>query len=718
MKKIGLLFIILLYGCTDTPWNNPHSSDLVASNTFFSSFSERPKHLDPARAYSSSEYQFLAQIYEPPLQYHFLKRPYELIPATAVALPKQTFLNQNKQPIDGKNRSQIAYTEYEFTLKKGIQYQPHPALAKSKAGNYLYHHLSLQDIADKFQLSDFQKTGTRELIADDYVYQIKRLAFSALGSPIKGLMSDLIDGFKDYSKEIDQAWKAQKKQHQGAVFWFDLRNYDLDGVVALDRYRYKIRVKGLYPQFLYWTAMPFFAPMPWEAEAFYQQQGMKKKNITLHWYPIGTGPFMLTENNPNSRMILEKNPFFHPEFFPSEGEAEDQVLLADAGKKLPLIERAIYSLEKENIPRWTKFLQGYYDTSGISSDSFDQAIQFGSGGQASLTDEMQAKGIKLSTAVESSIFYMGFNMLDPVVGGKSERARLLRQAISIAVDFDEYIAIFNNGRGIPAQSPLPPNIFGYKKAGFNPIVYQQGKYHIQRKDIAIAQSLMTQAGYENGIDPQTGKALVLNYDTTASGPDSKANLNWYMKQFKKLGIELVIRGTDYNRFQSKMRAGKAQIFSWGWNADYPDPENFFFLLYGKNSKVKYKGENAANYQNPEFDRLFEQMKSMLNSPQRQTIIDQMTAIVQQDAPWLFGFHPQAFSLVHPWYLNSKPHIMANNTLKYKRIDANLRVKQQQQFNQPIVWPFIILICILLLCFIPAIKIWHKQEKSAGIVNTK
>jgi len=706
MKKIIAVMVILLAGCGDNTWNNPHDINLVKDNILFSSFSERPKHLDPARAYSSSEYQFLAQIYEPPLQYHFLKRPYELIPATTVAMPEQIYLDSNKQPIDSKDPKKIAYTDYIFTLNKGIQYQPHPALAKDSNNQYLYHSLKLADIDNKYTLADFKQTNTRELIAADYVYQIKRLALPALNSPIAGLMGGLIEGFADYSKQLSSEWKKQK---DNKVFWLDLRQYPLSGVTVLDRYRYKIRIKNRYPQFLYWTAMPFFAPMPWEAEAFYQQAGMKKKNITLHWYPIGTGAFMLTENNPNLRMVLTKNPNFHNEYYPSDNSP-------DAGKKLPLVDGAIYNLEKEQIPRWTKFLQGYYDTSGISSDSFDQAIQFGSNGNADLTADMKEKGIRLVTAVESSIFYMGFNMLDPIVGGTSKKARLLRQAISIAVDYDEYIAIFSNGRGIPAQSPIPPGIFGYKtgKAGMNPIVYEDNKGKIQRKSIQVAKDLMTQAGYENGFDAKTGKTLTLNYDTTASGPDSKANLNWMIKQFKKIGIDLVVRGTDYNRFQSKMRNGKAQIFSWGWNADYPDPENFLFLLYGKNGKVKYKGENAANYENPKFDQLFEQMKSMSNSPARQKIIDQMLSIIQIEAPWLFGFHPKAFSLLHPWYKNGKPHIMANNTLKYKRIDAELRLKQQLKFNQPIVFPLFILLFVLLLAVIPAFRLWRKRETCLGV----
>jgi len=117
-----------------------------------------------------------------------------------------------------------------------------------------------------------------------------------------------------------------------------------------------------------------------------------------------------------------------------------------------------------------------------------------------------------------------------------------------------------------------------------------------------------------------------------SGPEAKSRLDWYRKQFAKLGIQLVVRSTDYNRFQDKMLKGNAQMFEWGWNADYPDPENFFFLLYGPNKKVGTNGENAANYENPAFDHLFERMKTLDNGPARQALIDQMVHIVQEDAP--------------------------------------------------------------------------------------
>ncbi|MEI6413870.1 MAG: ABC transporter substrate-binding protein, partial [Pseudomonadota bacterium] len=552
----GLCLIagLLACGAPLTPWNSPYASGQTSALVFYSSFEERPKHLDPVRSYSSNEYEFIAQIYEPPLQYHFLKRPYQLIPLTIREVPEPRYLDESGQSLPAEPPlEKIAFTEYRLRLQPGIHYQPHPAFARESSGEYRHHRLTSDQIAGLNRLSDLpQENALRELTAEDYVYQIKRLAVPPLHSPIAALMGQTIIGLAKLGQQLGQAPKTAD--------FLDLRDWPLEGVRVEDRYTYVIRIKGKYPQFLYWLAMPFFAPMPWEADRFYSQAGLSKRNITLDWYPVGTGPFYLEENNPNLRMVLARNPHFHGENYPREGMPEDTAngLLADAGRPLPFLDRAVFSLEKESSPRWLKFIQGYYDNSGISSDTFDQAVQFSPDGEAGLSDEMRERGIRLSSAVTSSVSYLGFNWLDAVVGGDSERARKLRQAIAIAVDFDEYIAIFANGRGIVAQGAIPPGIFGYRDA-INPETFESIQGQPRRKPLAEACRLLAEAGYPEGRDT-TGQALTLNYDTVASGPDDKARLNWFRKQFSKLGIELVIRSTDYNRFQEKMRTGNAQIF--------------------------------------------------------------------------------------------------------------------------------------------------------------
>ena len=717
-RLYGVFFLLVLLGlggCDGGPWNDPYPAREAHGDVYYSSFAERPKHLDPARSYSSNEWSFISQIYEPLLQYHFLKRPYELVPLTAVEMPEVRPLDADGNPLTTSD-AEPAFTDYIVYVQPGILYQPHPALARKEDGSPVYdgEHPELEAVNT---LSDFSQSGTRELTAADYAYQIKRLATPGLHSPIAGLMGGYIVGFEELSRKVEEAHESLKQESPESDPWLDLREFDMEGVEVIDRYGLRIRIKGSYPQFVYWLGMNFFSPMPWEADRFYHLPGLDDKNITLDWFPVGTGPYMLSENNPNLRMVLEANPNFHGERYPADGDPGDAEagLLDDAGKELPLVSRAVYSLEKESIPRWNKFLQGYYDVSGIGSDSFDQAVQFGSGGDARLTEAMKDKGIELETAVQASLFYTGFNMRDPVVGGDSERARLLRRAISIAIDMEEFVSIFRNGRGIPAQGPLPPGIFGHREGaeGINTYIYNDESGEPVRKSIDEARRLLAEAGYPDGIDPETGAPLILYYDNAAAGPDSKALLNWYRKQLQKLGIQLVIRATDYNRFQEKMRKGTAQLFSWGWNADYPDPENFFFLLYGPHAKVDSGGENAANYQNDEFDALFDRMKNMPNGPERQAIIDNMVEILRRDAPWVWGFYPVDFILHHDWYHNAKPNLMANNTLKYKRIDAAQRAALRDEWNHPVIWPMVLLALVFLVSLVPAVIVFRRRERSAA-----
>ncbi len=716
----SLLLLASLAGCGESSWNNPYNAEDIGKNILYSVFSERPKHLDPVQSYSSNEIQFTAQIYEPPLQYHYLKRPFTLMPLTAEAMPITKFLNdQGHQLPDDAQPTDIAYSVYEVSIKPGTFYQPHPAFVKNEQDGWQYHHLSDQELRLITELADFPKTATRELTAEDYIYQIKRLAHPRLHSPIYGLMADYIVGLKEYAevlKQVDQEQSASK------VF-LDLRKYPLEGVELVDIYTYRIKIKGLYPQFLYWLAMPFFSPIPWEADLFYSQQGLIKKNITLDWYPVGTGPYMLTENNPNLRMVLQRNPNFHEEYYPLDGMPEDAEngLLVDAGKKLPFIDKVVFTREKESIPRWNKFLQGYYDATGIGSDSFDQAVQLVGQGEATVTEEMAAQGIRLETTVAVSTYYMGFNMLDPLVGDggnkfQRESARKLRQAISIAVDYEEFISIFANGRGLPAQSPIAPGLAGYRdgEKGINRVVYDWVNGRPQRKPIQVARGLLAEAGYPNGIDQTTGAPLILYFDVTARSSDDRSKLDWMRKQFNKLNIQLVIRSTDYNRFQDKIRKGNAQIFEWGWNADYPDPENFLFLLYGPQRKVGSSGENAANYDNAEFNQLFEQMKDMQNGPMRQQIIDRMLEILRFDAPWLWGYHPKDYGLYHSWYENIKPNRISNNNLKYFKIDANQREQRRQEWNDPVLWPIGGAFILLMICFIPAATNFYRRESSAAV----
>src|SRR5574343_307811 len=306
MQKICACFalVIALSGCGQA-WNDPYPAADAGRNILYTAFTDRPKHLDPAQSYAEDEAAFTAQIYEPPLHYHYLKRPYQLVPATVEAVPVPRYLDaQGRELPHDAPAERIAESVYELKLKPGIRYQPHPAFAPESYGQA--ENLAKIEISRARSIADFSHTGTRELTADDYIYQIKRLAHPRLHSPIFGMMADKIVGLKELGEALGKAAKDLP-----ADAWLDLDAYRL--------------------------AMPFFAPVPREVDRFFAQPGMAAKNLSLDWWPVGTGPFMLSENDPNRRMVLSRNPNFHGQTYPCEGEAGDREagLLDECGKPLP-----------------------------------------------------------------------------------------------------------------------------------------------------------------------------------------------------------------------------------------------------------------------------------------------------------------------------------------------------------------------------------------------
>ena len=706
IKALLVVLAFFLSACSD-PWNDPNPPEKPNEIVYYGSFSTRLQHLDPARSYSAEEALFIDQIYEAPFRYHFLKRPYVLEPALAEAMPELSYLNEDMQPVDS-DAPDLAFTLYTIRLKQGVLYQPHPALAVDNDGNPLYLFENEQESLAYKTLYDFPESGTRELTAHDFVYGLKRLANPRNKSPLLGFLSNYIVGMPEFGQQ------AMEQEGSG---WQDLRNIPLEGLQAINDHTLTIRIKGLYPQFKYWMAMHFFAPMPWEADRFYHNPGFQNRNMTIDWYPIGTGAFMMTRNDPNSGITLERNPNYRFDPYPSEGAPKDkeQGFLTDAGKPMPFIDRATFRMEKESLPQWSKFMQGWYDRSGddthnISSSNFDRAFVV-SGNGVDLSQEMLDRGITVSTELKPSIYYYGFNMKDPVVGGYTEEKRKLRRAISLVINTEEFLEIFANGRGQAAMGPIPPGISGYidGEEGIDPYLYDWVNGKAQRKSIEKAQRLLAEAGYPNGRDRKTGRPLVLYLDTVGGSAGPIAD--WRRRQLEKIGVQLEYRTSDYVRFKQKMRQGNTQIFGWGWLADYPDPENFLFLLESSQTSENCQcdGSNTANYENPEFDRLFAKMKTMENSPEREAILAEMVEMVRRDSPWFGGYHTKEYYLNNSWVTNTKRHGIAADTLKYLRVDTDLRREKQLEWNTPVIWPVAAIFgCIILLVF-PAVRAYRHRQ---------
>ena len=691
-----------LSACNNNPWPEVSAS----ANTLHTAVQESsPRHLDPTASYWNNDTPYTYQIYEPPYGYHYLKRPFQLVPKTAAAVAKPRYLDKNGNPLpDDAPSADVAESVYDVPIKPGIRFQPHPALATDAQGQYRYHAMKPGDLGERRTPLQFEHQGTRELLAEDFVYALKRHATTRITAPIFSTFAEYVVGLKDYGTLIKQEDAALRKGLDPASQdkpFLDFRKWPLAGASAPEKHLLRIRIKGKYPQWSYWMQMTFMAPVPWEADAFYAQPGMAERGLTLDVWPVGTGPYMMVEFVKDRYHVMKRNPNYRGEPYPCEGMPGDKEagLLDDCGKTMPFIDTLVSSIEREAVPQRGKFRQGFYDVEVFERTDTGMDYLVAMQDSEEVRAEYLDKGFRLNRGSDVNSYFIGFNMLDPVIGDgeagvnsaeTQARNRKLRQAISIAIDWEEYAKVFPKKAGDTAQGPLPPGIFGSREGtaeGVNPVthVWKDGK--AQRRPIAEAKKLMEEAGYPSGRDAKTGKPLVLNYDFYAPAtPERKPEIDWVVRQFAKIDVQLEVRATDNNQFQDKVRKGKYQVFWLGWNADYPDAENFLFLLYGPTGKTKFDGENTSNYANPEYDRLFAQMKTLDDGPEKQKLVDQMVALVRQDAPWTMGFYPYASAAAQQWVHNFKPAILIRDHGRYLRVDVKQRLASLAAWNHPVWWP--------------------------------
>ncbi|MCC6277326.1 MAG: hypothetical protein IT289_05365 [Oligoflexia bacterium] len=219
---------------------------------------ENPKSLDPAMASEANVTETLASVYEPLLQYHYVKRPYTLIPGLSDGMP-----NYSK---DGKTVT--------IKIKSGIRFQDDPCFSDGLG---------------------------RTVTAHDFVFAWKRIADPKVQSDGWWIFEDRIVGLDE--------WRLRQSKAE-------ISNYDesLEGLKAVDDQTLVVKLKKPYRQFNYVLAMIYTAPVPKEAVSKYGKD--------FSWHPVGTGPFKLTEFTRGSRIVFEKNPNFREEYFPDKQLAD------------------------------------------------------------------------------------------------------------------------------------------------------------------------------------------------------------------------------------------------------------------------------------------------------------------------------------------------------------------------------------------------------------
>lgn len=305
----------------------------------------------------------------------------------------------------------------------------------------------------------------------------------------------------------------------------------------------------------------------------------------------GTGAYWLKSWRKNHEMVFRRNESYR------EPVAIDEV-------RLPVID--------DVSTQWLMFLGGELDFLGsVSRDNWDAVV----GPDGRLLTQLGEKGMTLLSAPSLSVFYVGFNMNDPVVG----RNVRLRQALNCAFDFPTWKRFLNN-RILPCDGPLPPGIEGRLETPF------EYSYNVEK-----ANRLLAEAGYPGGIDPKTGRRLHLEISVGRATQDAREMVELMASFFDRVGIELTARYMTWDAFLTAINEGRAQMFNLGWIGDYPDPENFLQIFHSKNVSP---GANHSMYVNPEFDRAFDAMDWK-----------RAQEIVREDCPWIFLHSPKKYSLI-------------------------------------------------------------------------
>ncbi len=561
-------------------------------------FDERELHLislekfagfDPIQVSDRYSGNETGKVYEGLFEFHPFKRPYILVPNLAESLPTVS--------ADG-----LVYT---FKLKKGVVFHDSPCFKDGKG---------------------------RELRADDVLYSIRRLADPKLQAKGWWLIDDKISGLNE--------WRTKYAS-------LDHSNYEeaIDGLKKIDELTVQITLKKPFPQFLYALAMPYTFIVPKEAVDHFGKEFLN--------HPVGTGPFILEKFEQSNEIVYHKNPTFREKFYPTEGaEGDDKLgLLADAGKRLPLVDKITVHIMPESQTQWLSFQKGKADLLELKS-MYERAVDK----SKELHQELKSKGIRLFMDPMLDVTFYAFNHENPFF-----KNRKVRQAISLAYNRAENNKLFYNNSALEAQGVIPPGLGGYRKEFKNPYT---------KFDIDQAKRLLREAGYPDG------KGFPEITIETRSETSARQSIEYFAKCMEKIGIVVKAGINTWPELVKKVSTKQHQMYTMAWGADYPDAENFLGLVYCPNQSP---GSNGANYCNPDFDALFKQATILQDSPERSAFYEKMNEMVSLDVPWVFGFHRTEFYVAQAWLKNFKQMEFNHTQFQYLGVDLEVKKELSKKF---------------------------------------
>ena len=557
---------------------------------------------DPAQISDTYSRCVAAGLFDAPLEFEYLARPMRIRPNTAAAMPEVS----------------ADYATYTFDLQPGIYFADDPAF-KGKDG----------------------RQTKRELVAEDYVYSIKR----HYDPRWKSANLYVFENAKLLGlSELRQRLLAAKKP-------FD---YDtpVAGLRALGRYTFQIRLAQGDPRFLYQMVDGSLSgALAREVVEFYGDR------ITEH--PVGTGPFVLKSWRRSSRMVLARNPDYRERLYDETAPAGDARLQAAAsqlkGRRLPLVDEVHISVIEESQPRWLSFLNAEQDLSELVPNDF--AAVAAPNGQ--LAPHLAKRGMQLVRFARADVAMSYFAMENPVVGGYTPAKVALRRAVAMAVDVEREIRLVRHGQAVPAQGIIGPGVFGFDPAF---------KTEMSQHDLGRARALLDLHGYvdRNGDgwrEQPDGAPLTIEY---ATSPDqlSRQLVEQWQRNMRALGVRMEFKAAKWPENLKSSRAGKLMMWGVGWNASTPDGDDFLNLGHGPN----IGGANHARFNLPAFNALMEQEKRLPDGPERAALMARCQRLLVAYMPYKVHVHRIGTDLAQPWVLGYQRNLFVQPFWKFVDID--------------------------------------------------
>ena len=552
---------------------------------------------DPARVSDIYSNTVISAIYDTPLDYDYLARPLKLVPLTLEALPQIS--------ADG-----LTYT---MKVKPGIYFDDDPAFNGKK----------------------------RELVAEDFVYSLKRLLDPRVASPLLGEIEGKIAG-------VDEALAKARKANR-----FD---YDapIEGLKALDRYTWRIKLTEPFYTFIYGLADCRFA-------CAVAREVVEKYGDDFGAHPVGTGPYRMAFWKRSSRMVFERNPNYREDPWHAEPPPDDargqEIARKLNGRRMPLIDRVEINIIEETQPRWLSFLNGEFDLLfGLPEEYGNQAVP-----NHRLAPNLRRKGIEMEQSPGMDLTYNYFNMEDPDFGGYTPEKVALRRAICLGYKTQDEISILRKGLAIMAEAPYSPGV-----AGYDP----NFRTNANEYSVAKAKALLDMFGYvdrdgDGYREKPDGSPLVLHANSTPTARDQQLDELW-KRSMDDIGIRIVFRKAKWPDLLKESDLGKLQFWQLGGSAAAPDADTWLQTLYGPNAGQK---GNRSRFRNAEYDRLYERARVLPDTPERTKLYQQMAKIAVAYAPMKINTHRILTDLWYPWLeAYRRMPMIGNHFWKYLDID--------------------------------------------------